>query len=147
MGVSADGAAGHVDVVSPRIWTTGEPCHGGPTWLAGTCLHNLHRRNRWIRPLVLADRPLFHGPRCTLRSAASAVRVDVQRAVSWGARDPKIDRRRAARDLRRRHDPNKTERSIGLSASEWANANASVDRRYHLVKGRARRGRPIGHSS
>src|SRR3954470_23851145 len=110
MVVAAHRAAGHVDVAAPRIRTIGEPRHCGWTWLAGTRLHDFHRRNCRVWPLVLADRTLLHGPRRTLRSAASGFRLDVERVVPWRTHDPKVDDRRAARDLRRRPDTVKTER-------------------------------------
>src|SRR5215813_7709622 len=83
--------------------------------MAGTFLHNLHRRNCWVWPLVLADRPLLHGARRTLRSAASGVRLDFERVVPWRPHYPKADCRRTARDLRRRHYTVKTKRSTHLN--------------------------------
>src|SRR5262249_4149056 len=85
------------------------------TWLAGTRLHNFHRRNSWVWPLVLVDRPLLHGPRCTIRPAASGVRRDFERVVPWRPYDPKVDCWWAARDLRRRHYTSKTDRSTNLN--------------------------------
>src|SRR5262249_36288951 len=85
------------------------------TWLAGTRLHNFHRRNSWVWPLVLVDRPLLHGPRCTIRPAASGVRRDFERVVAWRPYDPKVDCWWAARDLRRRHYTSKTDRSTNLN--------------------------------
>ena len=93
----------------------GEPRHGGSTRLAGARLHHFHRRNCRLRPLVLADRPLLDGPRRTLRSAASGVRLDFERVVPWRPHHPKADRRRAARDLRRRHHPDKIRRATRLN--------------------------------
>jgi hypothetical protein len=89
--------------------------------LAGTRLHNFHRRNCWVWPLVLADRPLLHGPRRTIRPAASGVRVDFERVVPWRPYDPKVDCRWAARDLRRRHYASKIERStnLNLEVASW----------------------------
>ena len=84
--------------------------------MAGTRLHDFHRGNCWVWPLVLADRPLLNGARRTLRSAASGVRLDFERVVPWRSHDPKVDRRWAARDLRRRHYTGKTERSISLNS-------------------------------
>src|SRR5215475_13631108 len=98
------------------MWTSRQPRHGGSTWLAGTRLHDFHRRNCRVRPLVLADRPLLHGPRRPLRSAASGVRLDFERVVPWRPRDSKVDRRRAARDLRRRSYPSKTECPTDLNS-------------------------------
>ena len=74
-----------------------------------------HRRNYWLWPLVLADRPLLHGPRRALRSAASGVRLDFERVVPWRPHDPKFDCWRAARDLWRCHYTSKTEGSTKLS--------------------------------
>ena len=71
--------------------------------------------NRRVRTLVLADRPMLHGPRRALRSAASGVRLDFERAVPWRSHDPKVDCRWAAGDLRSRHYTNKTVRSTHLS--------------------------------
>lgn len=51
-------------------------------------LHNFHRRNCWVWPLVLADRPLLHRPRRTIRPAASGVRLDFERVVPWRPYDP-----------------------------------------------------------
>ena len=93
----------------------GRSNHGGRTWLASTRLHNFHRRNCWVWPLVLADRPLLHGPRRTIRPAASGVRLDFERVVPWRPHDAKVDCRWAARDLRRRHYASKTERSTNLN--------------------------------
>jgi len=64
--------------------------------------------------LVLADRPLLHGPRRTIRPAASGVRLDFERVVPWRPCDPKVDFRWAAHDLRRRHYTSKIERSTNL---------------------------------
>src|SRR5207248_7717562 len=91
------------------------------TWLAGTRLHNFHRRNCWVWPLVLADRPLLDGPRRTLRPAASGVRLYFERVVPRRPRDPKVDCRWVARDLRRRHYTSKTERStnLNLEVASW----------------------------
>src|ERR1700741_1460064 len=100
MVVAAHGAAGDVDVVAARIWTAGEPWHGGSARLAGARLHHLHRRHRRVWPLVLADRALLDGPRRPVRSAASGVRPDLERDVPWRTRDAEIGCRRAARDLR-----------------------------------------------
>src|SRR5215475_14262827 len=83
--------------------------------MAGTFLHNFHRRNCRVWPLVLADRPLLHGPRRTLRSAASGVRLDFEHVVPWRPHDPKVDCRWSAHDLRRCHDANKTGRSTNLN--------------------------------
>jgi hypothetical protein len=89
--------------------------------LAGTRLHNFHRRNCWVWPLVLADRPLLHGPRRTIRPAASGVRLDFERVVPWRPYDPKVDCRWAARDLRRRHYTSKIDRStnLNLEVASW----------------------------
>src|ERR1700684_1794666 len=111
MVVAADGAAGDVDVVAARTWTSGEPCHGRSAWLAGAGLHHFHRRNCRLRPLVLADRALLHGPGRTLRPAASGVRVDFERVVPWRPRDSEIDYRWIARDLRRRGYADETGRA------------------------------------
>ena len=64
---------------------------------------------------VLADCPLFHGPRRTIRPAASGVRLDFERVVPWRPFDPKVDCRWTARDLRRRHYANETGRSANLN--------------------------------
>jgi hypothetical protein len=82
--------------------------------LAGTRLYNFHRRNCWFWPLVLADRPLLHGPRRTIRPAASGVRLDFERVVPWRPYDHKVDCRWAARDFRRRHYTSKIDRPTNL---------------------------------
>jgi hypothetical protein len=81
-------------------------------WLA---LANFHRRNCWVWPLVLADCPLLHGPRRTIRPTASGVRLDFERVVPWRSYDPKVDCRWAARDLRGRHYTSKIVRSTNLN--------------------------------
>jgi hypothetical protein len=89
--------------------------------MADTRLHNFHRRNCWVWPLVLADRLLLHGPRRTIWPAASGVRLDFERVVPWRPHDAKVDCRWAARDLRRRHYTNKTGRStnLNLEVAAW----------------------------
>src|SRR5580704_15761863 len=62
------------------------------------------------------DRPLLHGPRRTIRPAASSVRLDFERVVPWRSYDPKVDSRWAARDLRRRHYTSKIDRSTNLNS-------------------------------
>src|SRR5947208_3243097 len=66
----------------------------------------------FVGVVVLAAEPGLSAN--TLRSAASGVRLDVERVVPWRARNPKVDRRWTARDLRRRHDTSKTERPVNL---------------------------------
>src|SRR5262249_46075400 len=79
------------------------------------------RRNSWVWPLVLVDRPLLHGPRCTIRPAASGVRRDFECVVSWRPYDPKVDCWWAARDLRRRYHTSKIDRSTNsnLEVASW----------------------------
>ena len=69
----------------------------------------------------LADRPLLHGPRRTIRPAASSVRLDFERVVPWRPYDPKVDCRWAARDLRRRRYTSKIDRStnLNLEVASW----------------------------
>jgi hypothetical protein len=55
---------------------------------------------------------LLHGPRRTIRPAASGVRPDFERVVPWRPCDPKVDCRWAAHDLRRRHYTSKIERPL-----------------------------------
>ena len=76
----------------------------------------------WIQPLVLADRPLRHEPRRTVRPAASGVRLDLERIVPWRARDPKVDCRCVARDLRRRYHTGKIDRSTHLNSEVASSA-------------------------
>src|SRR5882672_10286836 len=58
---------------------------------------------------------MLHGPRRTLRSTASGVRLDFERVVPWRPHDPKVDCRWAARDIRSRHYASKTERPTNLN--------------------------------
>ena len=60
--------------------------------------------NRRVRTLVLADRPMLHGPHRPLWPAASGIRLDVERVVPRRPDDPEVDDRCAARDLRGRVD-------------------------------------------
>jgi cold shock CspA family protein len=79
------------------------------------------RRNSWVRSLVLADRPMLHGPGGAVRLAASGVCLDVERVVPRRPRDPNVDCRSAARHLRRRHHTDETGRSakLNLKVTSW----------------------------
>src|SRR5205807_7648448 len=64
---------------------------------------------------------MLHGPRRTIRPAASGVRLDFERVVPWRPYDPKVDCRWAARDLRRRHYTSKIDRptNLNLEVASW----------------------------